>query len=78
MPGEPSEYSVRRSSGKVIHPKSKDILVLDLGDTLMVRTAGGGGYGDHRKRKPSLVKEDLENQFVTEEQAKAICGYAAV
>ncbi len=78
LPGEPSEYSVRRSNGKVIRLKSKDALVLEGGDTVRVRTAGGGGYGDPRNRKSLLVKEDLENQYVTEQQAKAVYGYATV
>jgi len=40
--------------------------------------SGGGGYGAPRKRKPSLVKEGLESQYVTEKQAKAVYGYVAL
>jgi N-methylhydantoinase B len=37
---------------------------LEPGDTIVVRTAGGGGYGDPKKRNPMLIKKDIENQFV--------------
>ena len=71
LPAQPSEYLVRRSNGNISQLKSKDAVLLDVDDTLILRTAGGGGYGDPRRRPPSLVKEDLENQYITEEQAKA-------
>lgn len=50
--------------------KSKDASILESADKLVIRTAGGGGYGDPRKRKPSLIKKDLEDGYVTEEQAR--------
>jgi len=77
LPAEPSEYLVRRSDGKIVRLDSKDSIVLNPGDSLTVRTAGGGGYGDPRKRRTSLIKEDLDNQYITEEQAKLVYHYAA-
>jgi N-methylhydantoinase B len=67
LPGLPSEYSVLRTSGERVRLKSKDATVLEEGDTLIIRTAGGGGYGDPRKRDPALLMMDRENQYVTNE-----------
>lgn len=76
LSAETSEYLVRRSHGNIIQLNSKDTIVLHPGDRLIVRTAGGGGYGDPRKRNPSFIKDDLDNHYITEEQTKAVYGYA--
>jgi N-methylhydantoinase B len=70
LAGQPSEYLIVRKSGEHVRLKSKDATTLDAGDTLIVRTAGGGGHGDPRKRKSELVKKDLEDQLITEEYAR--------
>ncbi|MEM4289286.1 MAG: hydantoinase B/oxoprolinase family protein [Nitrososphaerota archaeon] len=43
--GAPSEYLVRKADGSIVRLRSKDITVLEPGDTLIIRTAGGGGFG---------------------------------
>jgi N-methylhydantoinase B len=65
-----SEYFVQRREGKISRMKSKDSIVLQPGDSVIVRTAGGGGYGDPQKRNPSFIQDDLENGYVTKEQAR--------
>lgn len=59
--GAVNEVEVRRS-GKVHVPdhrsKEQDI-ALAPGDRVLVRTPGGGGYGDPAKRDPALVEEDV-------------------
>jgi N-methylhydantoinase B len=72
LPGQPSEYLIVRNSGEQIRLKSKDATILDAGDTLIIRTAGGGGHGDPRKRKSAFVKKDLEDQLITEEYARNV------
>jgi N-methylhydantoinase B len=72
LPGKTSEYLVARSTGGHVPLKSKDATVLEAGDTLIVRTAGGGGYGEPRKRKASLVKKDLEDEYITREYAARV------
>lgn len=69
LPGQPSEYYVVKRNGQRVHLKSKDATVLEPGDKLVIRTAGGGGYGNPRKRTTSLVKRDVEDGYITEEQA---------
>ena len=70
LPGQPSEYLIVRNSGEHLRLKSKDATILDAGDTLIVRTAGGGGHGDPRKRRSALVKKDLEDQLINEGYAR--------
>lgn len=74
LSGRPSEYSVLRQNQGPSILRSMDEVVLDPGDTIVVRTGGGGGYGDPRHRKPSLVRKDLENGYVTMKEAEKIYG----
>ncbi|MEM2766509.1 MAG: hydantoinase B/oxoprolinase family protein [Candidatus Caldarchaeum sp.] len=43
--GAASEYLVVKARGEVVKLRSKDVTTLEPGDTLVIRTAGGGGYG---------------------------------
>ncbi len=49
LPGKPSRYLVKRGDGRVEKLKAKDTATLWPGDTLVIRTAGGGGIGEGRK-----------------------------
>lgn len=44
-PGAPAVYQIRRQDGTLEKLKSKTALKLNEGDTLIIETAGGGGYG---------------------------------
>ena len=70
-PGQTSECVIRKQDGTEYLLKAKDTRILLRGETLIVKTAGGGGYGDLRKRDPNLLAQDLENEYVTEEQDAA-------
>jgi N-methylhydantoinase B len=70
LPGETSEYSLRKVNGEVIRLNSKEAAVLCAGDTLIIRTAGGGGYGNPVRRSPTRIREDLENEYITSDQAR--------
>jgi len=63
LPGQGSEYMVRKPDGTISPLKAKDSAVLAPSETLIIRTAGGGGYGDPKKRDPRLAAEDLENEY---------------
>jgi len=56
--GRPSEYFVRRATGTVQLLKSKDTTILRPGDTLVMRSAGGGGMGRPRKRREVRAGSD--------------------
>jgi N-methylhydantoinase B len=67
--GQGSEYLIHKSDGTYQPLKAKDSTILNPGATLIVRTAGAGGYGDPKKREPRLVTQDLENEYTTQAQA---------
>jgi N-methylhydantoinase B len=69
LPGMPSRYSVLRANGEEIILDSKDATLLEAGDSLVMRTAGGGGFGDPHDRAPSSVRNDVENHYVTPAEA---------
>ena len=59
--GAPNEVVVGRQGGEYVSPhlsKDEDIRVV-AGDTVTVRTPGGGGYGDPWQRDPMLVARDV-------------------
>jgi N-methylhydantoinase B len=66
LPGLASEYLIRKADGRISRLKAKESALLAPSDTLIVRTAGGGGYGDSKERDHSLTVEDLENEYTAE------------
>ena len=51
-----------------------DVLALDPGDVLSVRTPGGGGYGDPLERPPGEVAADVAAGLLTDEGAARSYG----
>ena len=47
---------------------------IEEGDTLVIRTPGGGGYGNPYERPPSLVQEDVADGLVGVESAERDYG----
>ena len=64
--------------GKVFVPphlsKAQDIL-LQKGDSVRVRTPGGGGYGTPSLRDPDLIAEDVRLGRYTREQARLLWNW---
>lgn len=73
-PGGLGEYMLRRSDGGLIRLPSKCTVSLVRGDSLIIRTPGGGGYGDPIRRDPNLVLRDALNGLVTREAAERDYG----
>lgn len=44
---------------------------LKTGDVLTLKTGGGAGYGPPAERPRALVREDVEQGFVSAESARA-------
>jgi N-methylhydantoinase B len=47
---------------------------IEEGDTLVIKTPGGGGYGDPFERPPDLVQEDVADGLVCIESAERDYG----
>jgi N-methylhydantoinase B len=64
--GAPHRYTLY-SAGRPPRPiETKEAgLVIRPGDVLVLKSGGGGGWGDPAERDPAAVADDLENGFVT-------------
>jgi N-methylhydantoinase B len=63
--GLPHRYRMT-TRGKTTYLKTKEVGVPILpGTTFFIESAGGGGYGDPRRRDPVARARDLDNGFVT-------------
>jgi len=69
-PGALGEYLLRRLDGNITALPPKCTVPLERGDTLIIRTPGGGGYGEPLKRRPDLVLRDVLNGMVSMEAAE--------
>ncbi|MDE1852330.1 MAG: hydantoinase B/oxoprolinase family protein [Thaumarchaeota archaeon] len=67
--GSGTEVTLERK-GKRTRIRTKSTLELDVGDVIEVRTAGGGGYGDPKKRGPSKIRRDVNNGLLTQGRAR--------
>ncbi len=47
---------------------------MEEGDVFVVKTPGGGGYGDPLKRPPTLVLQDVKNGLVSLNTARRDYG----
>src|SRR5581483_1401073 len=53
-----------------VSPSKFANLIVEAGDEIMLDSAGGGGYGDPQERDPQLVKQDVQDGFVSPEAAE--------
>jgi N-methylhydantoinase B len=72
--GALGEYVLERADGSMERLPSKCTIPLRRGETLHIRTPGGGGYGDPYARRPELVLRDVRNGLVGIESAKEDYG----
>jgi N-methylhydantoinase B len=68
------EYILRRADGSARRLPSKCTVPLARGESLVIRTPGGGGYGDPLRRSPHLVLRDVLSGLVTLEAAERDYG----
>jgi len=73
--GAVGEYILVRSDGSETKLPSKCTISILRGDTLIIRTPGGGGYGDPKNRSPEALKEDVLNGLISRETAREVYGY---
>ena len=77
LPGACNQIEVRRGNEveEPPHLSKGEGYHLAPGDTVQVRTPGGGGLGDPRLRAPSRVAADLRRGYLTEADAAQDYGY---
>jgi len=68
-PGAKGEYLIKKADGRIVKLKSKCVIKMKRGDVLVIRTPGGGGYGDPLLRDPRLVLKDVLDDKVSIESA---------
>lgn len=61
------------SSGEVLAGKGE--FELSPGETFIMHTPGGGGFGDPKRRARAAVEEDLKRGYITQAEAKELYGY---
>jgi N-methylhydantoinase B len=69
--GYPSPVSrtFLRRNGEDIRVQPHRLVPVKTGDVLVKHSSGGGGVGDPAERDPELVREDVENEIVSAEEA---------
>jgi N-methylhydantoinase B len=76
-PGSLSSTTVTRADGSAVSLNSKvSGIPLQAGDTVTIKTSGGGGFGNPANRDPARIAEDIAEGLVTEAAARTLYGYA--
>ena len=73
--GGRASAEIVRGDGSVHAIPSKEVVRMRAGDRLIVRTAGGGGFGEPGKRPRDRVRADIENGKVTPAAAARAYGF---
>jgi N-methylhydantoinase B len=73
-PGALGEYVIIKRNGEVLKLPSKCTVLMEEGDSLIVHTPGGGGFGAPKKRAPERINRDVANGLVSAEAALRIYG----
>lgn len=72
--GVKGEYYIIKPNGKRMKLKSKCTVKIEKGDIFVVKTPGGGGYGNPMEREPKRVLHDVLNGLVPLDAAKKDYG----
>lgn len=73
--GAGPEVTIKSKNNKETSHLKVNKKLLKLGDKVVVKTGGGGGFGNPQNRERSKIKSDIENGYISEEQAKHLYGY---
>ena len=65
-----NNVEVLKKNGKKFYMPKKSGYKLNKGDSIKFMTGGGGGYGNPSKRKTSLIKNDLKQDYLSEKYVK--------
>jgi N-methylhydantoinase B len=73
--GAKGEYYIIKPDGTTCILPSKCTVQITQGDTFIIKTPGGGGFGDPKERLPEKIKEDILNGLVSLCTAREIYQY---
>jgi N-methylhydantoinase B len=76
--GSRNYVEVIRTDGTVEEHAVVTALEVNGGDVIRIHTGNGAGYGDPRRRRPELVLDDVQNGYVTVEDARSVYGVPEV
>jgi len=68
--GAKGEYWLIKQGKTRIKLQSKCTVQMERGDVFVVKTPGGGGYGDPKERDSKLVSQDISNGLVSRKSVK--------
>ena len=71
--GQSGHVLIERTDGTT-QVALKETLMLNAGDRVRIRTGGGGGYGDPKRRDRQRVRTDVMRGYVSPEAAREVYG----
>jgi N-methylhydantoinase B len=74
LPGRTARAYVIRVTGRREPIHAQQVVILEQGDTVVLETAGGGGYGDPWIRDPETVRADVLDRKVSVDAAHDVYG----
>jgi N-methylhydantoinase B len=74
--GKPPLVEINPGTPEVVARLKGNHLPLKTGDVIRCQTGGGGGYGDPAERDPALIAADIEEGYLTIEEARRAYQYA--
>jgi N-methylhydantoinase B len=69
-PGSRARFVLRLGSKQELETKASARVEMKAGERFLLQSAGGGGYGDPRRRDPAALAADLAEGYVSPEAAK--------
>jgi len=75
-PGEPGGYLMRLPGERDFKMMAGSHIPVPIDAKAIVRTGGGGGWGDPLERDPALVREDVMEGLVSASAARKLYGVA--
>jgi N-methylhydantoinase B len=74
-PGTPNLLQVEDRDGLTRNFGREPDIALKRGDLVRIITGGGGGWGEAGAREAESVRRDVENGYITKEEAKSRYGF---
>lgn len=73
-PGTPNLLQVEDRDGQIRNFGREPDIALKRGDLVRIITGGGGGWGEAGAREAESVRRDVENGYITKEEAQDLYG----